>query len=217
MVSVRNLRLPVKVLSEHQIGTVGVDPVEPELCLGRIRKGMVLADFGPSTVSSSRSMQATLPPVPPPSPQFFASFVAKFPAADFARASPSCSLVIGGNAMAYIGCIRAAVRLVTAESASHAYTIPSSMKEPDIFMLDDASPDAEDTLTSTAPGTPFEGDHHINAMFSFISSIEWVEVGSRVLVVPAALTSSSTSMSRNAGGTCGLQGFVGRVCEVVGS
>ena len=210
VVSVRNLRLPVKVLSEHQIGTVGVDPIEPELCLGRIRKGMILADFGPSTTASSPSMQTTLPAVPPLSVQFFAGFVAKFPASEFARASPSSSLVIGGNAMAYIGCIRAAVRLVTAESASRAHTIPSSMKEPDIFTL-------EDTPTSTAPGAISEEDHHINATFSFISSIEWVEVGSRVLIVPAILTSSSTSMSRNAGGSIGLQGFVGRVCKIVGS
>lgn len=215
VLSVRNLRLPAKALSEHQVGTIGVDPVEPDSCLGRIHKGMVLADFGHSTLSSSPSTHTSLPPVPPPPPLFHTGFVAKFSAADFVQASPASSLVIGGNAMAYIGSIRAAVKLVTAESASHTQTIPSSMKEPEIFILDDASSsDTEDLPFSTGPGMPFSEGNQIKVTFLFISSIEWVEVGSRVLVMPATLASSSISISRGSTGTCGLQGFAGRVCEV---
>lgn len=238
VVSVRNLRLPVKALSEHQIGTIGVDPVESSSCLGRIRKGMLLADFGrPSPPPSSSLPKESLtaahapppPPPPPPAPCFHTCFVASFPAAEFSSVSPASALAIGGNAMAYIGSIRVAVKLISAESATlNGHSFPSSMAEPDIFALDETSPpesvcgdDGPRVSSARRPlgsDSPSPDGRDVKVNFSFVSSIEWVAVGSRVLIMPSAPTgAAAASASRTPSALSALQGHVGRVCEVLSS
>jgi hypothetical protein len=201
VVSVRNLRLPAKTLSQHQVGTIGVDPVDPSSCLGRIRKGMLLADFS----DSSPSPESSLTPSPPPHPFFHTGFVANFSASDFVHTSRSSALVIGGNAMAYIGSIRAAVRVISAESPGKGPSLLSSIREPDIFTMEDAGTSSGTASKSQATNG---ASPEIKITFAFISSTEWVTVRSRVLVMPASLATASPSTSWQ-----GLQGFVGRVCE----
>jgi hypothetical protein len=162
---------------------------------------MLLADFG----DSSPSPESTVTPSPPPPPFFHTGFVANFSVADFVHTSRSSALVIGGNAMAYIGSIRAAVRVISAESPGKGPSLLASMREPDIFTMEDAGTSSgAASKTQATNGASAE----IKITFAFISSTEWVTVQSRVLVMPASFATASPSTSSQ-----GLQGFVGRVCE----
>lgn len=62
----------------------------------------------------------------------------------------------------------------------------------------------------------------VKITFALVTSVEWIELGSRVLVMPGLTTgpSSGVAMSTPASGAAvvplsGLEGFVGTVCEVV--
>jgi hypothetical protein len=62
----------------------------------------------------------------------------------------------------------------------------------------------------------------VKITFALVTSVEWIELGSRVLVMPGVTMgpSSGVAMSTPASGAAvvpmsGLEGFVGTVCEVV--
>ncbi|EGD87075.1 hypothetical protein H112_05598 [Trichophyton rubrum D6] len=213
VVSVRNLRLPVKALFEHQIGTIGVDFVDSSLStsLGRMRKGMVLADFNCGYLSNSLLSSQRLSTSAPP---FHSGFIARFHASDFSASSPV--LVSGSTSVVYIESIRAAARVILVEQARPHISISHGI-EPEIFMLDAA--DHNNTER-------FHGDDEISVTFSLTSSAEWLEVGSLVLVVPGtgvgviatppSSSSSLPSMARSGLPSApGLNGLVGRICEVL--
>ncbi|KAF3480366.1 GTP-binding protein 2 [Arthroderma uncinatum] len=223
VVSVRNLRLPVKALFEHQIGTIGVDFVDsssPSASLGRMRKGMVLADFNRGY--SSNSLLSSRP-LSTSAPFFHAGFIARFPASDFTTSSPI--LVSGGTAMVYIESIRAAARIILIEHAK-SHVAPSCGMEPEIFMLDSAEHSRADHGHSPAADDDHEVEE-VNVTFSLTASVEWVEVGSLILAVPGTgmgvpatpppSSSCLPSVARGSGSTSssGLKGVVGRVYEVL--
>lgn len=92
VVSLRNLRLPVRQLSAGETGTIGIElHGNHDLGLHKARKGMVLA-------SESWPMVAGR------------GIIVTFPASDFLVASPP--LILGGHATAYLNSIRAAVKVV---------------------------------------------------------------------------------------------------------
>lgn len=213
VVSVRNLRLPVRKLTEDQVGTIGIEPIsqpdEPSPHLGRIRKGTVLASL------------------PDPVP-LHTGFVATFSSSEFASAD-SPPLLLGGNAIVYIANIRTAVKVTCVELAENeVVSTPPSPAEPEFFSFDGdpdrgqttgdsrerRNADVQKVIDST---DTVEEDVHIT--FSFVTSLEWVEVGSRALVMPGVSTSvSSTPASGSgsgSGGLSGLEGFVGRVRAVI--
>ncbi|KAM5474299.1 hypothetical protein MauCBS54593_001873 [Microsporum audouinii] len=221
VVSVRNLRLPVKALFEHQVGTIGVDFVDSSTSasLGRMRKGIVLADF--NCGYSSNSLLSSRP-LSTSAPSFHSGFIARFHASDFIASPPM--LVSGSTSMVYVESIRAAARVILVEQAKSHITASCGM-EPEIFMLDSA----EHSRANNAHALT-EGDHEdeeVNVTFSFTTSVEWLEVGSLILAVPgtgigviATPPSSSSCLSSMARGSnltsaSGLNGVVGRVCEVL--
>ena len=57
-----------------------------------------------------------------------------------------------------------------------------------------------------------ERDVHIT--FSFVTSLEWVEIGSRVLLMPGVSMASASSSGAGSGGLSGFEGFVGRIRDV---
>lgn len=95
VVSIRNLRLPVRTLLEGQVGTIGVEPVamDFDIKLIRARKGMLLTHIAPELAG-------------------FRSMTVSFSAADFASAS-SPALIPGGRALIYVNAIRAAVKVIS--------------------------------------------------------------------------------------------------------
>ncbi|KAJ5460647.1 uncharacterized protein N7458_002199 [Penicillium daleae] len=270
VVSVRDLRLPVRCLKEDQVGTIGIEllasPDEGRLPrLGRIRKGMVLTDLHTSLRPRS-SLPSPLPstlPLP-----FHTGFTATFPAAEFS-APNSPPLLLGGNAIAYIANIRTTVRVVCMalagagdEPASPSPSPSLSPTEPEFFSFDgdtQSSPPSGKDKGSSANGTndidgsirrrssatdiskvvsgtsgegpgaseTFEGD--VKITFGLVTSVEWIELGSQVLVMPGmsmtapsgvavALAPGSSAGNSNGNGIIslsGLEGFVGTVCEVV--
>ncbi|EQL38039.1 hypothetical protein, variant [Blastomyces dermatitidis ATCC 26199] len=216
VVSLRNLRLPVTTLLEHQIGTIGIDNAEATPYLGSIRKGMVLADFHP--ISSPLSIPSSLL-----APIFHTGFVAIFPASNFSS-TLSSSLIIGGNAIVYIASIRAAAK-VTCVEANRNTQRQSSTGDEEIFSLDnDIFPAAKTThhghpepITNHKLGMSngFKESDDIRISFSFVSTVEWIELNSRVLAIPGTTMATTSSSLPAAPGSLRLKGFVGRVCQVL--
>lgn len=266
VVSVRDLRLPVRRLKEDQVGTIGIEllmsPDEGRLPrLSRIRKGMVLTDLRTS-LHPSNSLPSPLPSTL--SLPFHTGFTATFPASEFS-APNSPPLLLGGNAIAYIANVRTTVRVVCMalagagdEPDSRSSSPSLSPTEPEFFRFDG------DTQTSSSPGkekgsstggmdgsmrrrpsatdiskvVSGTGDgrgasetfkEDVKITFGLVTSVEWIELGSQVLVMPGmSMTASSGvavapaagSGASNASGSgmvpmSGLEGFVGTVCEVV--
>ncbi|KAH8704828.1 hypothetical protein BGW36DRAFT_366228 [Talaromyces proteolyticus] len=228
VVSVRNLRLSVRILLEDQVGTIGIEPIvrspggEPN-SLGRLRKGMILAQ---ARMTSDKSKNSSIPS----SLAFSTAFVAIFPARDFSS-SLSPPLILGGSAVVYIGNIRAAAKVTCVSLADDdAVASPPALlsDEPEFFNFDDddekhkhnhhhnqpsqlprrARQESEKTIDISSA----QGNGYINITFAFLSSIEWVELGSLVVVMPGATT--ATSATGDLVSLSGLEGFVGRVCEV---
>ena len=161
IVSLRNLRLPVRQLLAGQVGTVGVanndgldlgsttyDIQTPPG--GRLRKGMVL-------LTGSEAFWKD-----PPGP--YRRFDATFEDGRVASMMPGSSVIV------YIASIRAPAKILTVQEGLK----PSSADE--IFPLDnhrhDSQPDQEIRMGS------------IQVSFEFLASIEWFEPESRVLVMP---------------------------------
>ncbi|KAI9926718.1 hypothetical protein ASPWEDRAFT_164966 [Aspergillus wentii DTO 134E9] len=214
VVSVRFLRLSVRKLTQDQVGTIGIEPVpspqdDQPPRLGRLRKGTVLASFYPSP-----SIPKTL--------LFHTGFVATFPSSEFSS-SASPPLLLGGNAIVYIANIRTTVKATCVTLAENeVISSPPSPTEPEFFSFDGDSPDkekdknldqsgAEVNKVISSSDNPEQGD--IKIAFSFVTSVEWVEVGSRVLLMPG-MSLSSPAISGSVSPS-GLEGFVGRVCDVL--
>ncbi|CAI7657973.1 unnamed protein product [Penicillium glandicola] len=268
VVSVRNLRLPVRRLIRDQVGTIGIEPIGvsedgrlPRF--GRIRKGMVLSNIhAPLSCSNGTSPGgSSLLALP-----FHTGFTATFRSTEFS-APNSPPLLLGGNAIAYIANIRATVRVIcmaltgTGEELS---SNPPSPSEPEFFSFDgdshspgeksngnptnnsmDGAADAVRRRPSTTDiskvmsgvssasivGSASSAEalkENVKITFALVSSVEWVELGSQVLVMPgvsiasvpsqSGATVASAPGSSSPSGTAsmsGLEGFVGTVCEVV--
>lgn len=204
VVSVRNIRMPVHRLMEDQVGTVGIEPVSLQegerLRLGRVRKGAVLASFHAPCTSIPKSLL------------FHTGFVAAFPSNEFSS-TMSPPLLLGGNAIVYISNIRTTVKVTCVTLADdEVISTPPSPTEPDFFKFDGDGPE-KDRRAGTGVGSVVNSSGHpeqdeIYVTFSFVTSIEWVEVGLPLLLMPGASMASSTPAS-------GLEGFVGRICEVL--
>jgi GTPase len=276
VVSVRDLRLPVRRLVTDQVGTIGIEPIRsgedgglPHL--GRIRKGMVLTDFHASASSSigttPSSLASGLLPLP-----FHTGFTATFPSTEFS-APNSPPLLLGGNAIAYFANVRTTVRVIcmaltgTGEELSSEPTSPS---EPELFSFDGDAQSSSgaksngnttnglmggnngDWAADAVPRRPSATDiskvnsgtssasmvgpassagalkEDVKITFALVSSVEWLELGLQIIVMPGtSLTSASsqsgaTVASAPGSGTgsgavsmSGLEGFIGTICDVV--
>jgi GTPase len=181
IVSIRNLRLPVRTLLEGQVGTVGVQLTHPEQRsnLLRARKGMVLMNATPDRTG-------------------YRSITATFPAASFAT-STSPTLILGGHATVYVNAVRAAVKVAALDFTS----VTSKQDTSSVF-------DFEDEHASNE--TPYQD---VRISFRFVSTVEWMCVGDRVLVVPTASATGPIAGQVHTGTNTGLSGFVGTVSETM--
>ncbi|KAL5343608.1 hypothetical protein BJX70DRAFT_352985 [Aspergillus crustosus] len=209
VVSVRNLRLPVQKLTEDQVGTIGIEPLcathdERFSRLGKIRKGAILAS--PSIFSS----------VPRPLSSL-AGFVASFPSSEFSS-SLSPPVLLGGHAIVYIANIRTTVKLTCmALAENEVISSPPSPTEPDFFTFDADPPGHESSRKPEVNEVVSASDNgvhgSIDITFSFVTSVEWVEVGSRVLLMPGASVALATA--EGTASPSGLEGFVGHVRQIL--
>ncbi|OBT73874.1 hypothetical protein VF21_08253 [Pseudogymnoascus sp. 05NY08] len=201
IVSIRNLRLPVHNLQAGQVGTIGIvfdipevenptDPFERRPTQApRLRKGMVLAIPSHHMKDTGMSLQAV------------SRFTASFEDEDIN------SITLGSLVVIYIASIRASARVV--KLTPHA---PASERGQDVD--DDGSNLFEDE--DDDPGPPiFGSDGVTDVTLELMTTREWIELGSQVLIMPGGGHGLYYGSERGEKGIAGLEGFVGKVIEVV--
>lgn len=237
VVSVRNLRLPVRKLLPDQVGTIGIELCPPfnaeshaqptpsqsgpthghQERFGRLRKGMVLARF-------DKIRPHKMPPM-------HSGFTATFAIADFAPLANTMG--IGSHAIVYVASVRAAARIVSIERDVPATTIDENSPDDEgaphspshhggFFGFDDDEVDSNRQSAKISSSVETAEPSIIRMSLSFIASLEWLELGAQVLIVPTATPATGTgsasgSVSGSAGGgsTSLVSGFDGIVGEIV--
>lgn len=211
VISIRNLRLPVRELHTDQAGTMGTIPVDTSWTTTHdlvIRKGMVLANKDMGAKASH-------------------AFTAAF------SMSEASSVFVGSIVIIYCATVRAAAKVVAvqlqdsadATSQSNGCTNEDSEATSDDegfgFSLDEeiepsSSGTMDEQLTESAAG--------ILVTFQLLSCREWIGVGAKVLVMPGGsvgqgLAGRGNGFKQNDKGksvVAGLDGYVGKVVERFG-
>ena len=212
--SIRNLRLPVHTLDAGQVGTIGIvfdappEDAAPEddvfeVAIPRIRKGMVMAIPSQHMIQTGHSLQAA------------SGFTASFQDSDINFVTPGSLVVI------YIASVRGTARVlrVSANNGNDDNISSGTAVQDD---EDDEDDDGDDVFgleglgkeEETEPVT-FGLDGIAYVTLELITNREWIELGSQVLVMPGGGTGLYTGSERGEKGVAGLEGFVGKVVEVV--
>lgn len=197
--SLRNLRLPVRKLLAGQFGTVGisssssdVDETKGDLSSCRVRRGMVLI----KSLNKSNKAQ----------PVVYRLF-----SAIFDDANSGGRMIARMQVTVYIASIKAAAKILTVQAQSEAQAESRCLDE---FFL---SPDNNNNYSDKDGGVVATASKPVlkrEVTFQFVSSREWVEIGTQVLVMPAA----GSGTGRSEGGDsaiASLEGFVGKITEAM--
>ncbi|KAJ3951476.1 hypothetical protein N0V92_012118 [Colletotrichum tropicale] len=187
IVSIRNLRLPVNTLEAGQVGTIGIvlDMPPESLTEGdferlsnapRIRKGMVLAIPSKHMVDTGMSLQAA------------SGLTALF------QEPNTAFLTYGSLVNLYVGSVRAAARVMGVSRMRHEQAMKSADDGEDIFNMNDH----DESMTNS------ELVGGVQVTLELLTSREWVEMGSQILLLEGGRNDKS-----------GLEGFVGTVVEIV--
>ncbi|KAI1176652.1 GTP-binding protein [Nemania sp. FL0916] len=198
IVNIRELRLPVQSIEAGQAGSIQVvfdelheessdteDVIEKHVNLApRIRKGQVLAMPSRHMIETGLTLQAST------------GFKACFSATEIQ------SLAVNSLVNAYVGTIRAAVRVlrVIRQKSQHDRRRIGSEDNDDIFGINDHF-ELERTK-SEADLDLYNTEYHVS--LELLSNREWIELGSRVVLLEGGIRDKSA----------GLDGFVGKVIEV---
>jgi GTPase len=185
--SIRNLRLPVQTLLAGQVGTVVIEFCNVSMSSSlKIRKGMILG-----RPKDGEDLQACN------------GFRALFDDKDYLAMEP------GQLYSVYIASIRASAKIVSVEIASSTTSSEGGFAEEqdDVFGFEDGGCAGDGVGSCTgAGGVQVEEEKKlIEVAFMFVTQREWVEVGTQVFVMPGSGIEGST----------GLEGFVGRVTEIL--
>ena len=160
VISVRNLRLPLRTLLADQAGTVGI-ALSEVTAASKLRKGMLLID----QVTNSRCEGATT------------RFRARFPECDYRVMEPGATfqvLIASFRAQAKIRTV-AAVGAVTSEAR-----VQSGVSEDNGLFDLETEHNGADVNLGVRQGEPNE----IEVAFQFMHNREWVEVGTQAVVMP---------------------------------
>ena len=193
IVSVRNLRLPVRNLLADQVGTIGITFQESGfnaddsalLKTSRVRKGMVLMTA--LTDVESRSCLSSR------------GFVARF---DRSRGFP---IFPGSTVIVYIASIRASAKVIFVDRRA------AQALGDELFHFDDSDSDGSGAELPQRPDEPIQAEMTIH----FINSREWIEIGSQVLVMHGGGPSPIIPVERGDKGSVGLDGLVGRIIQTL--
>lgn len=212
IVSIRNLRFPVHTIEAGQVGTIGIvfDPPETgeessnspseysSQSAPQIRKGMVMAIPSKHMLQTNHSLQAA------------SGFTASFDDGDINSVTPGTVVVI------YIASIRASARVL--ELTPNIPIKDTGVDDTDdvfgLGLLDGADVFDSDGKQKDEPFI-FGTDGITDVSFELLTCREWIELGSQVLVMPGGGHGLYTGSERGEKGVAGLEGFVGRVSEVV--
>lgn len=185
--SLRNLRLPVRKLLAGQFGTVGIsssglDETKRIFSSCRVRRGMVL-------IKPLNKSKNDRPPV-------YGLFSAIFDDSNSGAMIPRMQVTV------YIASIKAPAKILTVQA--QAKPQPESRFLHEVFFSDDYYKDKDSVATAFKPALNRE------VTFQFVSSREWVEIGTQVLVMPAG----GSGTGRSDGGdsaSASLEGYVGKI------
>lgn len=192
IVSIRNLRLPVRTLEAGQAGSIGLIFVQRQGSqqsesasrwdMPRIRRGQVLAIPSKHMSDTGLSLQAA------------SGFTATFDDAAIK------SLWVGSFVNVYVASVRAVARIlgITHHRRSEETGTTATDDVDDIFDLNGDAGEAESDDRATAGGTGGE------VFLELLHNREWVELGSKVILLEGG------SQDRS-----GLEGLVGKIIEIV--
>lgn len=203
IVSIRNLRFPTPRLEAGQVGTIGIvldsppsaRPHADQPVASRIRKGMVLAIPSHHMIQTCHTLQAA------------SVFTASFEDNDINSLTPGSLVVI------YIASIRTSARVLrlSAHTSSADTTDSQKPHDDDIFGLSDMLDAEESDVPPSASGS----DGRTDVVLELLTTREWIELGSQVLIMPGGGQGLYYGSERGEKGVAGLEGFVGRVIEIV--
>ncbi|KAI1461906.1 hypothetical protein F4805DRAFT_411355 [Annulohypoxylon moriforme] len=198
IVNIRDLRLPVQTIEAGQAGSIQVVFNEldgetsesnavsgkPKLSISSLRKGQVLAVPSQHMVDTGLSLQAA------------SSLIASFKTSDVK------SLAVNSLVNAYVGMVRAAVRVlrVTRRRTELNAQKGSIEDDEDMFSMNDHM-ELERTK-SEADLDEYQAEYHVS--LELLNSREWIELGSQIVLVEGGFRDKS-----------GLEGYVGNVIEIV--
>ncbi|KAI4737955.1 hypothetical protein E4T50_11562 [Aureobasidium sp. EXF-12298] len=188
VVSIRNLRLPVSTLYADQAGTVGVELVDDK----------TLDTW--TTIKIRRGMVLCNKPATSSS-----TIVAQF------RRDDLGTLAVGSQAVVYLASIRSSARILSCRIPEPSEVVGED-SSPE--MVDEYNGSQEDSFTDRAAAGAVT-HQHLQVTFHFDSTKECVEVGSKILVMPGGGPGLFGGTERGEKGAAGLEGFVGRVVEVL--
>lgn len=195
VVTIRNLRLPVRLLEPGQAGTIGIIFEMPEEDLSdsiferppqptpKVRKGMVLAMPSKHMLETGLSLQA-------------ASGVTGI----FEDASAS-SLIQGSIVKVYIASVRASARIVrvsptwTSADGNNGVSDAGDGDDDDVFNME---------KLDGALSTGQQKSLVYEVQLELLTHREWIEMGSQVVILEGGSRDKS-----------GLEGFVGKVVEIM--
>ncbi|KAG6028967.1 hypothetical protein E4U41_000522 [Claviceps citrina] len=189
IVSIRNLRLPVRNLEAGQAGSIGVafEPMPNKTPSSaftqepRVRRGMVLAIPSKHMLDTGLTLQAA------------SGFTALF------QDSTVCELNMGSFVNVYVASVRAVGRVVRVSRHKPRY-LPDFGEDNDV---DDIF-----GLVSDVDSNEYSRDHMERwcgeVSLELLHNREWIEMGSRVIILEGG------SQDRS-----GLEGFAGKVIEIV--
>lgn len=188
----RNLRLPVRRLSIGQVGTVAITfhgSLSPQnKTLSSIGNPPVRR--GMVMISAPRNLHTGLPPA-------YSRFTAVFPQPSL-PAWPAVLVIV------YIASIRASAKIVEVKALGATPTTE------DIFDFDNNSNNHSSTVSSQGLG-----NEQTEITFEFVSSQEWIEMGTQVLVTPGGGPSLTNQPEQREPGSAGLDGYVGLITQAV--
>lgn len=190
IVSVRNLRLPVRTLAAGQAGSIGLVFEEPRSGEGmastialrrpRVRRGMVAAIPSKHMRDTGLNLQAA----------------SGFTAAFSDRAAES--LTVGAFVNVYVASVRATAKIVTiSRQSDDDHGIEGSDDDTEgVFHLHEEMDREQQSASEEHSGREI--------FLELLHNREWIEMGSKVII------SEGASQDRS-----GLEGIVGRVTEIV--
>ncbi|KAL5596874.1 uncharacterized protein BROUX77_006822 [Berkeleyomyces rouxiae] len=188
IVSIRNLRLSVSKLQAGQVGTIGVrlspateppstadDLDYPKSKGSNIRRGMVIAVLSRYMVESGSSLQAA------------SSITVQVAHRNMER------LQAGTLVNIYVACVRSAARIRTVSIVHIGQD----------GLADDSPSDDEGVFGMEAGNTGYDGQEAVHVTLDLISSREWIERGSQVVILEGGSKDKT-----------GLEGHVGKVVQI---
>ncbi|EHL00854.1 hypothetical protein M7I_3247 [Glarea lozoyensis 74030] len=193
--SVRNLRLPVHVLEAGQVGTLGIvfDALQDESSDNsselrpkkppQVRKGMVIAIPSKAMINTGHTLQAA------------SGFTASFDDGDINSVTPGSLVVV------YIASVRATAKVIRV--SPHEETQSGSLLTDE---LDDVF-GVEHSLEKDDGPEPliFGSDGVTDLTFELITTREWIELGSQILVMPGGGHGLYYGSERGEKGIAGLE------------